>query len=85
MSPVFFAYYTWIGKSLSMDDLYVRPEFRSKGIGVLLINEVINFAKTQNCKKLHCQVSEWNKPAIEFYESLGVKIDGIESNCDLVF
>ena len=81
----FFAYYTWIGKSLYMDDLYVRPEFRSKGIGTQLINEVIAYAKTENCKKLHWQVSEWNKPAIDFYESLGAKIDSIESNCDLVF
>lgn len=81
----FFAYYTWIGKSLYMDDLYVRPEFRSKGIGTLLITEIITFAKKENCKKLHWQVSEWNKPAIEFYESFGAKIDGVESNCDLVF
>ncbi|MFM2291978.1 MAG: hypothetical protein RIS29_1791 [Bacteroidota bacterium] len=81
----FFSYYTWIGKSLYMDDLYVRPEFRSAGIGTMLINRVIEFAKTENCRKLRWQVSEWNKPAIEFYRKLGAEIDGTEQNCDLVF
>ena len=81
----FFSYYTWIGKSLYMDDLYVRPEFRSTGIGTMLINRVIEFAKTENCRKLRWQVSEWNKPAIEFYRKLGAEIDGTEQNCDLVF
>jgi len=81
----FFAYYTWIGKSMYMDDLYVRPEFRAKGIGTILINEVIALAKTENCKKLRWQVSAWNEPAINFYKSLGANIDDIESNCDLVF
>lgn len=81
----FFAYFTWIGKSMYMDDLYVRPAYRGNGIGTLLINEVITFAKEENCKKLHWQVSEWNQPAIGFYKSLGANVDSVESNCDLVF
>jgi len=81
----FFGYYTWIGKSLYMDDLYVRPDFRGAGVGTKLINEVIAFAKTENCKKLRWQVSEWNQPAIDFYKSLGATVDAVESNCDLIF
>jgi len=81
----FFGYYTWIGKSLYMDDLYVRPNFRGAGVGTKLINEVITFAKAENCKKLRWQVSEWNQPAIDFYKSLGANVDAVESNCDLVF
>jgi GNAT superfamily N-acetyltransferase len=81
----FFGYYTWIGKSLYMDDLYVRPNFRGAGVGTKLISEVIAFAKAENCKKLRWQVSEWNQPAIDFYKSLGVNVDAVESNCDLVF
>lgn len=80
----FFAYYTWIGKSLYMDDLYVKKEFRGHGIGTGLINKVIEYAKTTNCQKVKWQVSEWNKPAIEFYKSLGASIDSVESNCDLL-
>ena len=81
----FFAYYTWTGKSLYMDELYVRQEFRAKNIGTQLINRVITLAKTENCKKLRWQVSEWNQPAIEFYKRLGAGIDSVESNCDLLF
>jgi len=81
----FFGYYTWIGKSLYMDDLYVRPDFRGAGVGTKLINEVIAFAKAENCKKLRRQVSEWNQPAIDFYKGLGANVDAVESNCDLVF
>jgi GNAT superfamily N-acetyltransferase len=81
----FFGYYTWIGKSLYMDDLYVRPNFRGAGVGTKLINEVIAFAKAESCKKLRWQVSEWNQPAIDFYKSLGANVDAVESNCDLVF
>ena len=80
----FFAYYTWIGKSLYMDDLYVKEDFRGHCIGTELINKVIEYAKTTNCQKVKWQVSEWNKPAIEFYKSLGASIDSVESNCDLL-
>jgi len=81
----FFAYYTWFGKSLYMDDLYVKDSFRGKGIGSSLINEVINFARKENCHKLRWQVSSWNKPAIGFYKKLGATIDDVERNCDLIF
>ena len=79
-----FAYYTWFGKSLYMDDLYVCPTFRGQGLGTLLINEVINFAKENKCHKLRWQVSNWNHPAIAFYKTLGAEIDDVESNCDLL-
>jgi GNAT superfamily N-acetyltransferase len=80
----FFAYYTWIGKSLYMDDLYVRRDFRGQGIGTALISKVIDHARQQKCHKLRWQVSEWNTPAIEFYTSLGASVDGTESNCDFI-
>ena len=79
----FFAYFTWIGKSLYMDDLFVKPDYRGNGIGSKLINQVIDFAKSENCKKLHWQVSEWNQPAIVFYKSLGATVNSVESNCEL--
>ena len=81
----FFCYYTWIGKSLYMDDLYVKPEYRANGRGTKLINKVIQFAKDSECNKLRWQVSDWNKPAIDFYTHIGAKIDSNEHNCDLIF
>ena len=81
----FFAYYTWVGKSLYMDDLYVKEEYRGKGVGSSLIHKVITFAKEQKCSRLRWQVSSWNNPAISFYESLGAEINKTEMNCDLSF
>lgn len=78
----FYAYYTWIGKSMYMDDLYVKPDFRGKGFGQKLLLSVLNKAKEEHCKKVHWQVSRWNKHAIDFYKKLGAKIDDVESNCD---
>lgn len=81
----FFAYYTWFGKSLYMDDLYVKEEYRGKRIGRSLIDAVIDFAKKEDCHKLRWQVSSWNESAIGFYKNLGASIDDVERNCDLVF
>jgi ribosomal protein S18 acetylase RimI-like enzyme len=66
-----------------MDDLYVKNSFRGMGIGTQLINKVIDYAKASKCKRLRWQVSEWNRPAIAFYKSLGATVNGVESNCDL--
>lgn len=81
----FHAYYTWTGKSLYMDDLYVKEWFRGKGIGLELIQEVISYAKNSGCNGLRWQVSNWNKHAINFYENLGAEINKVEMNCDLIF
>lgn len=78
----FYAYFTWIGKSLYMDDLYVKPDYRRQGLGQKLIDSVINKAKLDKCKKVRWQVSNWNQNAIDFYKSIGATVDSVESNCD---
>lgn len=80
----FYAYYTWIGKSMYMDDLYVHLNYRGQGLGSKLISKVIDKAKSEKCNKLRWQVSEWNQPAIDFYKNLGATIDRVESNCDFI-
>ncbi|MEL7588791.1 MAG: GNAT family N-acetyltransferase [Prolixibacteraceae bacterium] len=79
----FFCYYTWTGKSIYMDDLFVKPEYRRKGIGLRLIEQVIEFGKSSQCHKLRWQVSNWNQNAIAFYKGLGAVINPVEQNCDL--
>jgi len=81
----YFVYYTWAGKALYMDDLYVRAKYRGQGLGSALINKVIEYAKNNGCSKLRWQVSNWNYEAINFYESIGAEINPVENNCDLVF
>lgn len=80
----FFTYYTWVGKSIYMDDLYVKEKYRSNRIGSLLINRVITFAKENNCNRMRWQVSNWNTQAIDFYKKMGADVNNVQLNCDLI-
>jgi GNAT superfamily N-acetyltransferase len=51
----FFCYYTWVGNS--MYDLYVIPDYRGKGIGILLIEKIIFQARESKCSRLRWPVS----------------------------
>jgi len=79
----YFTYFSWSGKGLFLDDLYVTESYRKQNIGVQLLNAVIDLGKKEQCKKLRWQVSGWNKNAIGFYEKMGAVIDDTEINCDL--
>ena len=68
----FFNYSTWLGRhGLYLEDLFVRPEYRSKGIGKALLVELAKVAVAEGCYGMRWQVLDWNTPAIDFYESLG--------------
>lgn len=71
----FFNYSTWMGKpGLYLEDLFVKPEFRGKGIGKALMQHLAQIAVDENCYGMRWQVLDWNTPAIEFYESFGGKL-----------
>ena len=79
----FFTYYSWTGKGLYLDDLYVKDSFRKQSIGKKLLDAIIDLAKKEQCKKVRWLVSGWNTNAIEFYKKMGAVIDNTEINCDL--
>ena len=83
MALFYLCYYTWVGKSLYLDDLIVKEAFRGSGIGTGLLNKVIEFGKIENCNRLRWQVLDWNKSAIDLYEKLGAKVDKGWYNCDI--
>jgi len=80
----FIAYYSWSGKAMYLDDLYVRADYRGNGIGRTLFEHIIQTAQQEKCKKLRWQVSNWNTKAIEFYTKMGAAIDPVEINCTLM-
>jgi GNAT superfamily N-acetyltransferase len=67
----FFIYSTWRGPSIHLEDLFVYPEARGKGIGKALLTKVASIALGDGCRRLQWDVLEWNTTAIGFYESLG--------------
>ena len=79
----FFAYYSWTGRGVYLDDLYVKEDSRKYGIGKRLLNGVIDLAKADGCKTVRWLVSRWNANAIEFYNSIGAHLDDTEMTCVL--
>jgi GNAT superfamily N-acetyltransferase len=68
----FFNFSTFLGKpGIYLEDIYVRPAFRGKGIGKALFREVVETAKKNKCGRVEWAVLNWNEPAINFYKSLG--------------
>ncbi len=71
----FYNYSTWQGRAgVYLEDLFVYPEFRGKGIGKALLVHLAKIAVKQKCARYVWQVLDWNTPSIKFYESLGATI-----------
>jgi GNAT superfamily N-acetyltransferase len=81
MALFFFAYYTWVGKSLYLDDIYVKEPFRKHKIGTALLRKIFETARAEDCKRVRWQVLNWNKTAIQMYSKSGAEIDDEWLNC----
>lgn len=64
----------WTRSCLYLEDLYVSPTHRGKGLGKALLTAVAGIAQSRRCPRLDWSVLDWNRPAIEFYEALGATI-----------
>ena len=81
MALYFFAYYTWVGKSLYLEDIYVKESFRKHKIGTALLRRIFEVAREENCKRVRWQVLNWNQSAIQMYKKSGAEIDDEWLNC----
>jgi len=71
----FYNYSTWQGRpGLYLEDLFVMPSHRGKGIGKALLVHLARIALRENCGRFVWQVLDWNTPSIQFYESLGAVV-----------
>jgi GNAT superfamily N-acetyltransferase len=76
-TPVGFALFfhnfsTFIGQpGIYLEDLFVRPEARGRGVGKRLLAWLARTALERGCARLDWAVLDWNEPSIAFYESLG--------------
>ena len=75
--PVGFAVFfhnfsTFEGKpGLFLEDLFIRPAYRGRGYGKALMLFLARLAVERDCARLEWSVLDWNKPALDFYRSLG--------------
>lgn len=78
--PVGFALFfhnfsTFVGKpGIYLEDVYVKPEARGKGVGKALLRHVARIARERDCGRFEWTVLEWNKPAIAFYQQQGASV-----------
>ncbi|MGH9607668.1 MAG: GNAT family N-acetyltransferase [Terracidiphilus sp.] len=68
----FFDYSTWLGRpGIYLEDIFVYPELRGRGIGKALLRRVAAIAVEKGCARLKWEVLDWNTPAIDFYRAMG--------------
>lgn len=78
-------YSTWKGQRMYLEDFYVDPALRRKGIGILLFEQLIKEGKERQLNGMVWQVLEWNTPALNFYRKLKASLDDEWINCSLEF
>jgi GNAT superfamily N-acetyltransferase len=70
----FHNYSTFLAKpGLYLEDLFVKSEFRGRGVGKALLLHLARLANARGCGRMEWSVLDWNQPAIDFYESLGAR------------
>lgn len=71
----FYNYSTFRGRhGVYLEDLYVRPAFRGRGVGKALLSSLAQRCVAEGLPRFQWQVLDWNTPSIEFYESLGARL-----------
>ena len=71
----FHNYSTFLGRrGLYLEDLFVVPEWRARGIGRRLLVHLARIALERNCGRMEWSVLDWNAPAVGFYERIGASV-----------
>jgi GNAT superfamily N-acetyltransferase len=71
----FHNYSTFLGRrGLYLEDIYVQPAQRGRGIGKLLLQRLAALALERGCGRFEWTVLDWNQPAIDFYQGLGAQV-----------
>lgn len=70
-SLYYFTYSTWEGRQVYMEDLYVQPDCRGRGVGSKLWKAVVRDALDIGCSRCNFSVLDWNQPSIDYYKRQG--------------
>lgn len=74
---------TWKGKRVYLEDIFVEPGYRGKGVGKKLFEALTDQARRLGIGGVVWQALEWNEPALDFYRNLGARFDDGWMNCSL--
>lgn len=68
----FYNFSTFVGKSgIYLEDLYIKPEYRGKGFGKVMLKQLTKFGLEQNCGRVEWTCLDWNQKSIDFYLHIG--------------
>ena len=68
----FHSFSTFLGqRGLYLEDLFVLPEWRGRGLGRLLLAHLARIAVERNCGRMEWSVLDWNEPAMRVYRGIG--------------
>ncbi len=71
----YFTFSSFVGRAgIWLEDVYVRPQFRKRGLGRRLIKVVAQIGAERDCGRFEWMALNWNESALEFYRGLGARI-----------
>jgi GNAT superfamily N-acetyltransferase len=71
----FFTFSSFVGRAgIWLEDVYVRPQFRKRGLGRRLIEAVAQIGVDRGCRRFEWLALNWNEGALEFYRGLGARV-----------
>ena len=79
----YYAYSTWKGKMIYLDDLVVTETCRRGGAGLMLMNTLREIAEESGVKQIRWHVLDWNEPAIRFYQKMKADLDSEWIQCKI--
>ena len=74
---------TWKGQRLYLEDIYIRPEWRGRGIGSRLFDTLVGEMRTRHLHGMVWQALEWNTAALDFYRKYNARFDNEWVNCSI--
>ncbi|RZN83665.1 MAG: GNAT family N-acetyltransferase [Winogradskyella sp.] len=74
LALIYTRYSTWKGEVIHLEDLIVSQALRGKGLGTVLLDEVVKHGKQKDVKRISWEVLDWNESAIKFYEKKGANV-----------
>lgn len=85
MATFFETYSTFAAqRGMYLEDLYVRPDYRHRGIGSQILKHLARLARERNYRRLEWLSLVWNTDALEFYESVGARPNDEWTNFRLI-